>query len=774
MDIRIDAWCREAYGRGCDACEDHEIYRVLTEMTQRLIRARREACGQAAPQKKKLYYLCAEFLMGRLLRNHLINLGVYEEVKAQLQAAGKDIALIEEQESEPSLGNGGLGRLAACFLDSIATLGLAGDGVGLCYHLGLFRQVFCDCKQTEQPNPWLDGAFPLHRTERSHTIECMGRVLTSRMYDMDVMGYGGHCNRLHLFDVESVREDIVREGIAFDPADIVHNLTLFLYPDDSTHEGRQLRLCQQYFMVYNAAQLILDESMARGCTLHDLADYAVIQINDTHPALILPVLVRELEQRGIAFGEAMNIVRRCCAYTNHTVMAEALEQWSLSMLRAVAPPIVPVLERMNDAARAVVQARGGAWEACAIIDAGERVHMARLAVHFCFSVNGVAALHSRLLQTQVLRSLYEVYPERFGNKTNGITPRRWLLGCNERLSAWIRARIGDDFLSDASALLRLKAYADDDAALDELLAIKQHNKARLCAYLRRTHGIELQPDAVFDVQIKRLHEYKRQQLAALYLIDRLLAIREGKTFSTPVAAIFGAKAAPSYVLAKDILHLLLCLQEVTLRDARLREQLRVAVVENYNVSAAEMLVPACDISEQISLASKEASGTGNMKLMMNGALTLGTLDGANVEIASLVGKENVYLFGATGEEVVALERARSYEAQRYYQSDTRLRRAVDFLLSEELCAIGDAAALARLHEELTLRDRFMTLMDFRSYCDCHDRALEEYADRRTWARKMLWNIAHSGYFSSDRTVAEYNRDIWKLKGDGRIYESEKE
>ena len=765
MEINLDALCRAQYGRACGACEDEEVYRVLLDLTQRMIHERRERSYAQRRGKKKLYYLCAEFLLGRMLRNHLINLGVYDTVCAQLQAAGKDLACIEELECEPSLGNGGLGRLAACFLDSIATLGLWGDGVGLCYHLGLFRQMFRDKKQTEQPNPWMGAAYPMHPTQHVHTVECMGHRLTARMYDMDVLGYGGHINRLHLFDLEGVDESIVRDGISFDAQDITRNLTLFLYPDDSTADGRRLRLCQQYFLACNAAELILRESAERGCRWYDLAEYAVIHINDTHPALILPVLARALMERGLSVEQALCVVRECCAYTNHTVLSEALEVWDLSWLEAVAPTLLPVLKEMDRVARTLAEQRGADVETCAIIDREQRVHMARLAVHFCFSINGVASLHSTLLREQVMPSLYAMYPERFGNKTNGITPRRWLLGCNSALCAWIRRRIGDAFLRDAEALRGLCAYADDEDSLMELLAIKQRSKDRLVDYLARTQGVSLSSDAVFDIQMKRLHEYKRQQLAALYLIDRLQAIRRGERLPVPVAAIFAAKVAPSYRLAKDIIHLLLCLQEVTQQDRCVGEQLRVVVVENYNVSAAEYLVPACDISEQISLASKEASGTGNMKLMMNGAITLGTLDGANIEIAELVGRENIYLFGATGKEVVALERSGSYDPGLYYETDARVRGALDFLLSDELMRIGDAGALRRLYDALRREDRYMTLMDFRSYCDCREMALAEYCDHRARARKMLLNIAHSGYFSSDRTVSEYNRDIWKLKGE---------
>ncbi len=759
----LDEACRSRYGTPLTHCSDAQIYTLLADVAAQGSEARR---GEAAPwEGRRLYYLCAEFLLGRLLSDRLRALGVYESIREQLYAAGKSPALVEEQEREPSLGNGGLGRLAACFLDSAAHLSLPVDGVGLLYHLGLFRQRFDNLQQRELPDPWLQTSVLFRRTDFSVTVRCAGQMLRAQMYDLDVISEGGSCNTLHLFDVESVEDRAVgeRESIGFDMTDIARHLTLFLYPDDSTHQGRLLRLCQQYFLAVCAAALIVTECRERGWRAGkcSLGEYAVVQINDTHPALIIPALILRLREEGLSESEAIEEVQALCAYTNHTVMSEALERWSLADVEAVAPELMPLIARLDAIARARARTAGIAENSVALICDGQ-LAMAHMAVHFSSHVNGVAALHSALLKRAVLPSLAELYPERFSNKTNGITHRRWLLGCNRPLSRYLTRRIGENFVRDASHLEKLEAYLHDDTAKTELLQIKAGNKARLSDYLQRTQGVSLLCEGIFDVQVKRLHEYKRQHLNALYLIDKIDALRRGERMTYPLVAIFGAKAAPSYQMAKDILHLLLCLQALTAGDPACAGQLQIVVVENYNVSAAEYIMPAAEISEQISLASKEASGTGNMKMMMNGALTLGTADGANIEIMQRVGQENMYLFGMSGEEVVALERGGSYRPSAYYENDDHLRRAVDFLLSEELLALGDRERLTRLHDTLLQYDSFMSFADFASYRACRDRALTEYVDRSRWAEKMMLNISRSGYFSSDRTILEYNRDIWHL------------
>ncbi|MBQ8718546.1 MAG: glycogen/starch/alpha-glucan family phosphorylase [Clostridia bacterium] len=766
--IQLDAACKERYGRSLQECSDAEIYTLLHEQIKEMLLARR--AESASPKgKRRLYYLCAEFLIGRTLRDHMISLGVYEGVREQLFAAGRDPDLIEQKESEPSLGNGGLGRLAACFLDSVAALGLPGDGVGLLYRFGLFKQVFSHLQQREIPDPWLDAGVIMEKAAFEAEVTCMGVPLRARMYDVAIPGPAGSTTMLHLFEPQSICEDAVKEqdGIGFDMKDIAHHLTLFLYPDDSRAEGRRLRLCQQYFLACCAAAWILQDCGTRGwrCGETPLSDYAAVQINDTHPALIIPVLIDALSRRGLSVADAIEQVRTCCAYTNHTVLSEALECWPMGEIQTVAPNLVPLLQQMDATVEAWARERGMSADGVRLIRDG-RLSMANLAVHFSSHVNGVAALHTALLQKQVLPELYAWYPERFSNKTNGITHRRWLLGCNRPLSRWIRRHIGDAFEKDASQLAALSAYENDPMALEELLHIKAQNKQRLCAYLARTRGIVLMPEAVFDVQVKRLHEYKRQHLSALYLIDELLDLREGKALPVPMAAIYGAKAAPSYEMAKDILHLLLCLQQITRQDEYCRGMLQVAVVENYNVEAAEYIMPAADISEQISLASKEASGTGNMKMMMNGALTLGTEDGANIEIMQRVGRENMFLFGLGSREVVELEASQAYRPQKLYEQDARLARAVDFIVSEEMVACGDRTRLQRLHDALLQYDRFMSFADVDAYRRCRDGALQAYPDRMSWAKKMLINISRSGYFSSDRTVLEYNRDIWHLQREG--------
>ena len=743
----------EAYlGKTVSQASNEEIYNGLLTIVQDMA-----AEKERTDSKKKLYYISAEFLIGKLLSNNMINLGIYQEVKEMLEKNGKDICEIEEAEAEPSLGNGGLGRLAACFLDSIATLGLAGDGIGLNYHLGLFKQVFEDHLQKETPNPWIGEKSWLKKTEVIYPVEFRGLKVNARMYDIEVTGYNNKTNKLHLFDLDSVDETIVHDGIEFDKEDIQKNLTLFLYPDDSDEQGRLLRIYQQYFMVSAGAQLILDECVAKGCTLYDLPDYAVIQINDTHPTMVIPELIRLLTARGMDMDDAVNVVEKTCAYTNHTILAEALEKWPVSYLKKVVPQLVPIIEILDDKVR-----RKFEDESVAVIDRNDTVHMAHIDIHYGFSVNGVAALHTEILKNSELNNFYKIYPEKFNNKTNGITFRRWLLHCNPRLAGFLDETIGEGYKKDADELRKLLAFKDDDKVLDRLLEIKHRNKEELAAYLKETQGIEISPDTIFDIQVKRLHEYKRQQLNALYIIDKYLEIKAGKIPSAPVTAIFGAKAAPAYVIAKDIIHLILCLQEIINNDPEVSPYLKVVMVENYNVTKAGKLIPACDISEQISLASKEASGTGNMKFMLNGAVTLGTEDGANVEIHEAVGDDNIFVFGASSDEVIGHYAKADYVSRTYYEENPAIRAAVDFITSDEMLEIGCEENLTRLKNELINKDWFMTLLDFDSYKETKEKALAAYADRKTWAKMMLVNIAEAGFFSSDRTIAEYNRDIWKL------------
>ena len=675
-----------------------------------------------------------------------------------LKGNGKSLAEIEEAEPEPSLGNGGLGRLAACFLDSIATLGLPGDGVGLNYHLGLFKQEFKDHLQYETPNPWIQKESWLHKTDTTYRIAFGNTTVTSRLYDIDVIGYNNRVNKLHLFDVESVDESIVRDGISFNKEDIAKNLTLFLYPDDSDEDGRLLRIYQQYFMVSNGARLILDECIARGSNLHDLPDYAVIQINDTHPTMVIPELIRLLMLKGIPFHEAMDIVSRTCAYTNHTILAEALEKWPMKYLEKVVPQLTPIIYALDDMVR-----RNYADESVAIIDKNDLVHMAHIDIHYGFSINGVARLHTEILENNELNNFYKIYPEKFNNKTNGITFRRWLLHCDHELTKFITSLIGEGYKTDATELEKLLKFKDDKKVLSELLKIKQLNKTVLKDYILATEGIEIDDNSIYDIQIKRLHEYKRQQLNVLYLIHKYLEIKAGKLPKRPITAIFGAKAAPAYIIAKDIIHAILCLQDIIDKDPVASKFLHVVMVENYNVSKAEKLIPACDISEQISLASKEASGTGNMKFMLNGAVTLGTMDGANVEIHDLVGEDNIYIFGESSEEVIEHYEKADYVSKDFYEADPELKAAVDFLVGEEMLAVGSEEHLTRLYNELLNKDWFMTFLDFKSYVKTKDQAFKDYEDRTAWAKKMLVNIAKAGFFSSDRTIEEYNRDIWHLK-----------
>lgn len=736
-------------------CTDKELYTALLAISQQAAAKKEENAG-----KKKLYYISAEFLIGKLLSNNLINLGLYDDVKAILEENGKSLAAVEEAEPEPSLGNGGLGRLAACFLDSIATLGLNGDGIGLNYHFGLFKQLFKDNKQEEAPNPWIENTSWLTKTDVTYQVPYKNFTLTSRMYDIAVTGYHGRTNHLHLFDVESVDESIVEDGISFDKTDVAKNLTLFLYPDDSDREGRILRIYQQYFMVSNAARLILEEAAAKGSTLYDLPDYAVIQINDTHPTMVIPELIRLLTtEHGMEMDDAIEVVSHTCAYTNHTILAEALETWPMEFFKEAVPQLIPIMEVLNDKVR-----RKFDDPSVYIIDKDDRVHMAHIDIHYGFSVNGVAALHTDILKETELNHFYKIYPEKFNNKTNGITFRRWLLHCNPQLSDFITSFIGEGYKRDADELKKLDqpAISCNLKHLYRLLSIKDQKKAELAQYLKETQGLEINPDSIFDIQIKRLHEYKRQQLNALYLIHKYLEIKKGHKPTTPITAIFGAKAAPAYVIAKDIIHLILCLQQIIKEDPEVSPCLNVVMVNNYNVTLAEKLIPACDISEQISLASKEASGTGNMKFMLNGAVTLGTDDGANVEIHELVGDSNIYIFGDSSDTVIRRYKRGDYHSRSYYENSPALKEAVDFIISKKMLAVGDKENLERLYNELLNKDWFMTFPDFAAYCRTKEKAFSDYEDRASWAKKMLVNISRAGYFSSDRTIEEYNRDIWKL------------
>ena len=750
--MNIQETLQQKLGKEIAQASNEEIYGALLSMVQEMAGEK-----ERTDSKKKLYYISAEFLIGKLLSNNMINLGIFNEVKDVLAQNGKNIAEIEEVEPEPSLGNGGLGRLAACFLDSIATLGLAGDGVGLNYHLGLFKQEFKNNLQRETPNPWIEEKSWLKKTDVVYPVSFKGLNVNARMYDIEVTGYNNKTNKLHLFDIDSVDETIVEDGIAFNKEDIEKNLTLFLYPDDSDENGRLLRIYQQYFMVSAGAQLILDECTAKGCNLHDLADYAVIQINDTHPTMVIPELIRLLVERGLDMDEAIEVVSKTCAYTNHTILAEELEKWPVYYLKKVVPQLMPIIEVLDDKVR-----RKYEDESVSIIDRNDTVHMAHIDIHYGFSVNGVASLHTEILKETELNNFYKIYPEKFNNKTNGITFRRWLLHCNPALTELLDELIGEGYKKDAAELEKLLAFKDDEKVLDRLVEIKHANKEALCKYLEETQGVKVSPDTIFDIQIKRLHEYKRQQLNALYIIDKYLEIKAGKIPAAPVTAIFGAKAAPAYVIAKDIIHLILCLQEIINNDPEVSPYLKVVMVENYNVTKAEKLIPACDISEQISLASKEASGTGNMKFMLNGAVTLGTEDGANVEIHELVGNDNIFVFGASSDEVIEYYAKADYVARDFYEKNPAIKAAIDFITSEEVLKVGEKENLERLQHEIISKDWFMTLLDFDSYKEKKEEALRAYADQKTWAKKALVNIAKAGYFSSDRTIEEYNRDIWHL------------
>ena len=745
---------RSKCNKDISTCTNEELYFVLLEIVQEL----GEQKVKKKQDKKKLYYISAEFLIGKLLSNNLINLGIYDKVKKILAENGKNLSEVEEVEPEPSLGNGGLGRLAACFLDSIATLGLPGDGIGLNYHLGLFKQVFKNNLQTEEINEWINNQSWLNKTDITYDIDFGDFSLKSRLYDIYVIGYNNVTNKLHLFDVETVDEGIVKEGIKFDKENVEKNLTLFLYPDDSDEKGHLLRIYQQYFMVSNGARFILDECISKGCNLHDLHDYAVIQINDTHPTMVIPELIRLLVEKGIEIDEAIEIVSKTCAYTNHTILAEALEKWPIAYLEKAVPQLVPIIKILDEKVREKYDD-----ESFYIIDKNNNVHMAHIDIHYTFSVNGVASLHTDILKNNELHNFYEIYPEKFNNKTNGITFRRWLMHCNPELTELIERLIGDEFKLDAEKLQELTKYIDDKEVLQKLLDIKHDKKIELKKYLKKTQNIDIDENSIFDIQIKRLHEYKRQYMNALYVIYKYLQIKKGNTPTTPITIIFGAKAAPAYTIAKDIIHLILCLQQLIDNDEEVNKYLKVVMVENYNVTAAEKLIPACDISEQISLASKEASGTGNMKFMLNGALTLGTEDGANVEIHELVGDENIFIFGESSETVIEHYKNGDYDPLDFYIKDKNIKEVVDFIVSDEIMNIGCEENLIRLYKEILRKDWFMGLLDFKSYCNKKEEAFKEYENRESWAKKALINISKAGYFSSDRTIEEYNKDIWKLK-----------
>ena len=748
----LNDYVQQQFGRSIKECTNEETYIALLEYVKE--KAKEKESNQG---KKKLYYISAEFLIGKLLSNNLINLGIYEEVKSELEEAGKSLAEIEEIELEPSLGNGGLGRLAACFLDSIATLGLNGDGVGLNYHFGLFKQVFQKNLQMEEPNPWMTEHSWLTKTDKTYKIHFGGFTAQSRMYDIDVVGYENRTTKLHLFDIESVDESLVQKGIDFDKSQFAKNLTLFLYPDDSDESGRLLRVYQQYFMVSNAARLILDECTEKGSNLYDLPDYAVIQINDTHPTMVIPELIRLLMVRGLTMDEAIAVAEKTCAYTNHTILAEALEKWPMHFMQQAVPHLVPIIYELNNRVNKKYHD-----PSVSIINDDNCVCMAHIDIHYGISVNGVAALHTDILKETELNNFYQLYPEKFNNKTNGITFRRWLLYCNPELSSYIEELIGPGFKKDAMELEKLGQFVGDDAVLEKLLSIKEARKIILRDYLKKTQDINIDVDSVYDIQIKRLHEYKRQQLNALYVIRKYFEIKEGKKPVRPITVFFGAKAAPAYIIAKDIIHLILCLEQVINNDPEVSPYLKVVMVENYNVTLAEKLIPACDISEQISLASKEASGTSNMKFMLNGAVTLGTMDGANVEIAELVGKDNIFTFGEDSQTVIDRYARADYVSRDYYEKDEVLKQAVDFIVSDALMEVGSKENLERLYKELLNKDWFMTFPDFQDYCNTKEKALEAYEERKAWAKMMLVNISKAGYFSADRTIAQYNEDIWKL------------
>ena len=743
---------KERFEKTIATATNEEVYLALLELTKGIIKNRGKNKGN-----KKLYYISAEFLIGKLLSNNLINLGIYDEVREVLLENGKELSQIEEIELEPSLGNGGLGRLAACFLDSIATLGLNGDGVGLNYHYGLFKQVFKNNKQTTEKNPWITSEGWLNKSNIKFDVLFGGFKVTSTLYDIDVTGYNQSCNKLRLFDIDSIDETIVEDGINFNKEDIKKNLTLFLYPDDSDEAGHLLRIYQQYFMVSNAAQLILLEAEENGYDLHKLNEHVVIQINDTHPSMVIPELIRLLGEKGIEIDEAIGIVTKTCAYTNHTILAEALEKWPISYLEKVVPQLMPIIRELDNKVKSKYDD-----EKLFIIDNENRVHMAHMDIHYGFSVNGVAALHTEILKDEELNPFYKIYPEKFNNKTNGITFRRWLIHCNNELSNYISELIGDEYKKDATKLEDLLKYIDNKEVYAKLESIKRNNKIELKNYLKETQNIDIDENSIFDIQIKRLHEYKRQQMNVLYIINKYLEIKSGKLPTTPITMIFGAKAAPAYIIAQDIIHTILCLQEIINNDPEVNKYLRVVMVENYNVTKASKLIPACDVSEQISLASKEASGTGNMKFMLNGALTLGTEDGANVEIHQLVGDDNIYIFGKSSETIIEHYKKADYVSKKYYEKEG-IKELVDFIVSDKMLQVGDEVNLTRLYNELINKDWFMTLLDIEDYIKTKDRMFKDFEDRDSWMKKVLTNISKAGFFSSDRTIAQYNEEIWKLK-----------
>ncbi|NOW07132.1 glycogen/starch/alpha-glucan phosphorylase [Clostridium beijerinckii] len=752
LEKNLNEILKKRFNKIVREASNEEIYLALLELTKGTIKKKGVNKG-----KRKLYYISAEFLIGKLLSNNLINLGLYKDIKDILGRNGKELAEIEEVELEPSLGNGGLGRLAACFIDSIATLGLNGDGVGLNYHFGLFKQVFEDHKQKAVKNPWITSESWLNKSDIKFEVPFAGFTATSTLYDIDVTGYDQEAsNKLRLFDIDTIDETLVKEGIDFDKEDIKKNLTLFLYPDDSDEAGHLLRIYQQYFMVSNAAQLILFEADENGYDIHKLHEHVVVQINDTHPSMVIPELIRLLGERGIPMSEAIEIVSKTCAYTNHTILAEALEKWPIAYLQKVVPHLLPIIRELDNQVKLKFRD-----EKVAIIDEDMRVHMAHMDIHYGYSVNGVAALHTDILKEEELKPFYDIYTEKFNNKTNGITFRRWLIHCNNKLASYISELIGDGYKKDAAKLEELAKFINDEIVLNKIGEIKKENKIELKEYLKETQGIEIDENSIFDIQIKRLHEYKRQQMNALYIIYKYLDIKKGNKPTTPITMIFGAKAAPAYVIAQDIIHVILCLQEIINNNPEVNKYLKVVMVENYNVTKASKLIPACDVSEQISLASKEASGTGNMKFMLNGALTLGTEDGANVEIHELVGDENIYIFGESSEKVIEHYKNADYVSKEFYKKP-EIKELVDFIISDEMMKVGDEENLTRLHKELVNKDWFMTLLDVEDYINTKDMVFKDYENREAWNKKVLMNISKAGFFSSDRTIAQYNEDIWKL------------
>lgn len=754
--IKFSTFVKNETNKSLDQLSDKETYIQLLNYVKALAADKPKNTG-----KRKVYYISAEFLIGKLLSNNLINLGVYQDIKGELESVGKSLSHIEDIEPEPSLGNGGLGRLASCFIDSMSTLGLNAEGVGLNYHYGLFKQVFKKNEQHAEPNDWIEDSSWLIPTDISYEVPFKKFTLTSKLDRIDILGYKKDTkNYLNLFDIKSVNPKLIKKGIEFDKTAIEENLTLFLYPDDSDKNGELLRIYQQYFMVSNAAQLLIDEAIARGSNLHDLADYAYVQINDTHPSMVIPELIRLLtEKHKIKFAEAVEIVRNMVGYTNHTILAEALEKWPLDYLDEVVPHLVVIIKKLDKLVRAEYKD-----PAVQIIDKQKRVHMAHMDIHFSNSVNGVAALHTEILKNSELKAFYALYPEKFNNKTNGITFRRWLEFSNQALAAYIKELIGDEYLHDATKLEKLLAFKDDKKVHQQLAKIKFENKLALKAYLKENKGIELDENSIIDTQIKRFHEYKRQQMNALYVIHKYLEIKAGKLPKRKITVIFGGKAAPAYIIAQDIIHLILCLSELINNDPEVNKYLNVHLVENYNVSVAEKLIPATDISEQISLASKEASGTGNMKFMLNGALTLGTMDGANVEIAELAGAENIYTFGKDSESIIKLYETAGYVSKAYYENDKDIKRAVDFILNPAVVKLGNKTRLERLYNELLNKDWFMTLIDFNAYVEAKEQILADYEDQDSWNEKVVHNIAKAGFFSSDRTIAQYNEDIWHCEG----------